>query len=200
MQTNTALSAQLFGGGKFVEADGGSGMPTWTTADNWPVIGQLLNNPSSVASGSKIKFPDAYVVNGTWVSGTPIATLSLQLTFSGQMLVLNVHQATITMQHSAASKMTNGTIAGVITTSELISSLMAIAGHLSTSLCGGAAFQSIATQIEQDSDIIHDGTNTAGTPCDAISIGLGFTADQIGLPTEVAVPPTPSPNPCGDGG
>ena len=40
----------------------------------------------------------------------------------------------------------------------------------------------------------------AGTPCDAISIGLGFTADQIGLPMEVAVPGAPTPNPCGDGG
>jgi hypothetical protein len=200
MQTNTSLSAQLFGGGKFVEGDGGAGMPTWTTADNWPVIAQLLNNPTSVSGGSKIKFPDAFIVNGTWVSGTPIATLSLQLTFSGQSLTLNVHQATITMQHSAANKMTNGTIAGVITTSELISSLMAIAGHLSTSLCSGAAFNSIATQIEQDSDIIHDGSNVMGTPCDAISIGLGFTADQIGEPTVVAAPTAPSPNPCGDGG
>jgi hypothetical protein len=200
MQTNTALSAQLFGGGKFASADGGAAMPTWTTADNWPVIAQLLNDPTSVAGGSKIKFPDAFIVNGTWVSGTPIATLSLQLTFSGQSLTLNVHQATITMQHSAAAHMTNGTIAGVITTSELITSLMAIAGHLSTSLCGGAAFNSIATQIEQDSDIIHDGSNVMGTPCDAISIGLGFTADQIGEPKDVAVPPAPSPNPCGDGG
>ncbi len=199
-QTNTALSGQLFAGGKFVAPDGGAAMPTWTPADNWPVIGSLLVNPTSVASGSTIKFPDAYVVNGTWVSGSPIATLSLQLSVSGQSLTLNVHQATITIDHTMPAHMTNGTIAGVITTSELIMSLMQIAGHLSTSLCGGAAFNSIATQIEQDSDIIHDGTNVAGTPCDAISIGLGFTADQIGLPTEVAVPGAPTPNPCGDGG
>jgi hypothetical protein len=199
-QTNTGLTGQLFAGGKFVSADGGAAMPTWTTADNWPVVGSLLNNPTSVASGSMIQFPDSYIVNGTWVSGSPIATLSLTLSVSGQNLTLNVHQATVTMTRMSGTHMANGTIAGVITTTELLASLMQIAGHLSTSLCSGDAFNSIATQIEQDSDIIHDGTNVPGTACDAISIGLGFTADEIGVPEKVAVPGTPTPNPCGDAG
>lgn len=200
-QTNTNLTGALFAGGKFTAPDGGAAMPTWTTADNWPVVGTLLNDPTKVSSGSKIQFPDSYIVDGTWVSGSPVQNLSLQLSVSGQTLTLNVHQAVVTMTHGpAATHMANGTIAGVIDTQELLSSLMVIAGHLSQSLCSGPAFQSIAVQIEQDSDILDDGTNSAGTPCTAISIGLGFTADEIGLPMDVAPVGAPGPNPCGDGG
>jgi len=184
-QTNTMLSGALYAGGKFTGADGGAAMPTWTTADNWPVLGTLLNNPNSLADGSKITFPDSYVVAGTWVSGSPVANLALQLALSGQTLTLNVHQAVVTMDHTTGGHMANGTIAGVIDTQELIASLMAIAGRLSTSLCSGPAFQSIAVQIEQDSDILDDGTNTAGTPCTAISIGIGFTADEIAIMKEI---------------
>jgi hypothetical protein len=193
-QTNTGLAGQLFVGGQF------PGSPTWTTADNWPVVGAWLDNPSSIASGSLLQFPDSYVVDGTWVSGSPIASLPLQIGLSGQPLDIVIHQAVITMEHTSATHMANGTISGVIITSELVQALMEVAGHLSTSLCSGAAFQSIATQIEQDSDILQDGTNVAGVPCDAISVGLGFTADQIGLPMVVAAPVTPPPNPCADGG
>ena len=49
---------------------------------------------------------------------------------------------------------------------------------------------------------MHDGTNTAGTACDAISIGLGFDADEIGAPQAAGTPAT-TIDPCagvGDGG
>lgn len=189
-QTNTGITGQLFAGAKF------AGMPTWTTADNWPVVGGALLKGGTVASGSTIQFPDSYVVNGTWVSGAPIATLTLSLSIGGEMLQLNVHQATLTFDHTMPGHAANGTIAGVITTSELVSSLMAIAGHISTSLCNGGTFQSIAQQIEQASDIMSDGSNGPGKECDAISIGLGFTADQIAVPTMVAPATAPQPNPC----
>jgi hypothetical protein len=192
-QTATGLTGQLFAGGKFSQTTGVN--PTWTTADDWPVLADLLNDGMTIASGSKIKFGSSYIVNGTWVNGSP-GDVVLTLAIGGQALSLTVHQAIITFDHTSAAHADNGTIAGVITTDELIMGLKAVAGRISTSLCSGSAFDSIAQQIRQASDIMHDGTNVAGTSCDAISIGLGFTSDQIGEPMTVAPIGCPSPDPC----
>jgi hypothetical protein len=193
MQTNVGLTGQLFAGGKFPNDAG----PTWTPTDNWPVVSQLLNDGMTIASGSKIQFASAYIVNGTWVNGTP-SDVVLTLSFSGQDLSITIHKAIITFDHTSPDHATNGTIAGVIQTMELVTGLKAIAGRISTSLCGGSAFDSIASQIEAASDIMQDGTNGPGQACDAISIGLGFNADHIGEPSTVAPPGCATPDPCSD--
>ncbi len=204
-QTASGLSGFLNAGASF---DDGGAPPTFTTADNWPVSTSLLSNPSDPRS-STIKFPGAYVVGGTFVNG-PFGSASnditISISLSGVALALTVHKAILTFDHKTATAASNGTIAGVIKTSELISGLKAVAGRISTQLCGGSAFDDIASQITAASDILSDGTNAAGTPCDGISIGLGFTAAQIAPPT-IAVPPgAGGADPCttadagGDGG
>ena len=174
-QTATGLSGQLFAGSTF------PGMPTWTTADKWPVNPSLLNDPTDVTKGSKIKFSNAYVVNGTWVNGQNV-DVSLTLGIMGIELSLTIHNAIITFEHSADAKATNGTIAGVINTQELINGLGLVVGRITNgSICPGSpTFMSIAGQIQQASDITTDPTkNAAGVMCDGISVGLGFNSDQI---------------------
>ncbi|MEO8878425.1 MAG: hypothetical protein ABI461_22735 [Polyangiaceae bacterium] len=189
-QTASGLSGFLNAGGAFDDTDGGTAVPTFTSADNWPVLTTLLTDPTNPKS-SKIKFPGAYVVNGTFVNG-PFGSASnditISISLSGVSLALTVHKAILTFDHKTATSASNGTIAGVIKTSELISGLHSVAGSLSTSLCTGSAFDDIAAQISAASDIISDGTNVAGTPCDGISIGLGFTADQIAVATKTHDP------------
>lgn len=76
-------------------------------------------------------------------------------------------------------------------------------GHGETtrqSLCSGSAFDSIAQQISQAQDIQLDGTNAAGTPCTAISIGLGFDGVQIGPVDTVSFPEGQLPNICPEAG
>ncbi len=188
-QTATGLTGQLFAGAKF------NGMPTWSPADDWPVRPELLKDMMTIAGGSTIKFGSAYVVNGTWVNGTP-ADVTLSLSIQGHSLNITVHQAIVTFDHTAPDKATNGTVAGVIQTEELITSLKAVAGNITKSLCMGTAFDSIAQQIRQASDIMHDGTNSAGQACDGISIGIGFNADHIGDPKTVAPATVASCDPC----
>ena len=99
----------------------------------------------------------------------------------------------------APGSVTNGTIAGVIETGQLISALQQVAGAISTSLCSGSAFQSIAMQIEQTSDIVLNGStvsNPPGVTCNAISIGLGFNATEIAAPSTIAAPAPAPTNPC----
>jgi hypothetical protein len=199
MQTNTGLSAQLFASGVFDE-DGGA-KPTFTTADNWPVRPELLNDGKTVASGSKVTFPDSYITNGTFV--TPTGTVTLSLVFQGVALDIEIVKAVIVMDIDlAGGNANNGTIAGVIPTEKLIGGLQSVAGRISKSLCG-SAFDGIAQQIRQTSDINSDGSNSAGKACDAISIGIGFTAKHIGNATNVAGLGTAPPDPCsmsGDAG
>ncbi|HEY5242071.1 MAG TPA: hypothetical protein VIJ22_11420, partial [Polyangiaceae bacterium] len=96
-------------------------------------------------------------------------------------------------------------VAGVMVTSEYIAALKAEAGQISTSLCSGSAFQSIAQQIEQASDIVYGPnsgiiSNEAGTQCNAISVGLGFEATEIAAPApaDITAPQAPAPDPCAD--
>ena len=199
-QTNSGLSGFLNAAGSF---DDGGAPPTFSPSDNWPVLDSLLTNPSDPSS-SKIQFPNAYVVNGTWVNG-PFGAQSndivISISLSGVSLDLTVHKAVLTFDHTAAAKADNGTIAGVIKTEELIDGLQKVAGRISTQLCSGSAFDGIAQQIRQASDILSDGTNKAGVPCDGISIGLGFTAAQIAPQTKAVSPSSAtSPDPCADGG
>lgn len=189
-QTNTGLSAQLFASGAFDE-DGGT-KPTFTTADNWPVRPELLNNPNDVSMGSKVTFPDSYITNGTFV--TPTGTITLSLVFQGVALDIEIVKAVVVMDINGDSG-DNGTIAGVIPTEKLIDGLQKVAGRISKSLCGNA-FDGIAQQIRQTSDINADGSNSAGKACDAISIGIGFTAKHVGNPTKIASLGTAPPDPC----
>ncbi len=190
-QTNIGLSGQLFAGGNFDQAKKGA-KPTFTTADDWPLQPELLNG-ATAESGSKIQLTDAYIVNGTFVAQASKITLSLSI--SGQNLSITINKAVITMDVSG-SEAKNGTIAGVINTEELINGLKSVAGRISTSLCKGDAFENIAQQLRQASDINSDGTNTSGAKCTGISVGLGFNAKQIGRPKTVAAKGSDSPDPC----
>ncbi len=193
-QTATGLTGQLFAAAAY-----DNGTPTFDNSTDWPVSPFILNDGKTIASGSKVSFNSAYIANGTFVSGDLSAggiTVSVSLVFQGVALTLAVNHAVITFDHTAPNVAGNGTIAGVINTQDLITGLKQVAGRISTSLCG-SAFDGIAQQITQASDIIHDGTNKSGTPCDGISIGLGFTGALVHDPTKVAVDDGgSSPDPC----
>ena len=56
-------------------------------------------------------------------------------------------------------------------------------------------------QYEQASDIVYEGgwiTNLSGQPCNAISIGLGFSATEIAPPSIIAGGSPQPPDLCGD--
>jgi hypothetical protein len=92
----------------------------------------------------------------------------------------------------------NGTIAGVLDVQEITDAAALCARRMDTAFCG-SAFDGLAEQISQAPDILRDGTNAPGLTCDAISIGIGFTARQVANPTKVAEAPPPTPDPCGEG-
>ena len=204
----TGLGGVLLSGGAYP-----GGAPAWDTTTHWPVLPLDINGCTPTTgcpagtdpvANAQIKFPAAYQQAGTFVSGTPVDFV-LDLG-QGSPIVLPLRSATLTFAPKAPGSVTDGTIAGVMVATELVSAMQAVAGHISTSLCSGSAFQSIAQQIEQASDIIYDSarnvSNTAGAQCNAISIGLGFEATELALPTaaDVQKPAAPAPDPCADAG
>jgi hypothetical protein len=159
----------------------------------WHPFPELLAPDGS----SKTLFPQSYLAGNTWVSGAFDATIPFPMTLQGIALFpLTIHHATIAMKLSDDHKTSvGGNIGGVLVTEEFIKAFQQVAGSLSSSLCSGSTFDSIAAQYRQASDIMSSGKQDPTATCDAISIGLGFetTAALLGDP---APPAQAIPNPC----
>ncbi len=217
-QTASGLKGAIFGGAHFNQApNADASVPTFTTSDNWPLTSSFITSTTpSGGSGaltppvtSNVNFTNPYVANGTFVSGTG-TDVTLALTLSGIPLQIPIKDAVITFQNNGTTQPNgkSGIISGVILVSDLIGALTPVAGQIATSFCpqsdGGvsAAFEQIIVAIQQSADIMHDGTNPGpSSMCDAISVGIGFDADQIGPPAYEGLPGE-STNKCetGDGG
>ena len=173
---------------------------------HWPVLASSVVDGAAIGSGARVEFDDGYVTpEGLFVSGAPSdvpLVLPLYLIPTYPPLVLTVHRAVITfsLDPSDESQLINGTLAGLLYADELTSAARTLA-DASKALCG-TFFDWTAASIHQSQDILRDGTNAPGVPCDAISFGVGFTARLIGNPTSVVPDPAPLPNLCDsiDGG
>jgi hypothetical protein len=207
--TLTGLTGAIYGGTLFAQGpNAATAVPTFTTADNWPLDKTSIT--SAFASGAvqtltqpvvaKNNFTGAYIVNGEFVSGAP-TNVTLSLTIQGVPLTIPIQHAFITFKNpgTSATNVSGGIIAGVIDAATLVTNIQGVAGNISTSFCTGSTFAQVAKSIMQAADIQDDGTNVAGTACAGISVGIGFDGDEIGQP-QVAGDPPVGTNPCVDGG
>lgn len=176
-----------------------SGTPTWTIADDWPVFPNWLPE-GGLAAGSLVSFPTGNLDAGAWSSGATTTDIPLLIPFGAQAMELVIHHASASFVHATPTTAATGTVSGILYTQEFLTQLYAAASYLTTSLCSGSAWDSIAQQIEQAQDIVHDGTNVAGQPCDAISIGIGFDGVQIGSVQTLAQAHGALQGLCGDAG
>jgi hypothetical protein len=190
-QNALGVTSQLFVSGAY-----GNGSPAFDGTTDWPVLSTSVQDGTTIASGSTVQFSSSYVSGGTFVSGTTGASIPLSFSANGLTLPITIHDGVITFTHPAHAYAAYGVISGVIYTQEFVDALQALAGSISTSLCG-SAFDGIAQQIEQAQDILQNGTNAANVSCSAISIGVGFEAVLVHDPTKVVTAPPPPPNPCG---
>jgi hypothetical protein len=174
------------------------GTPTWTPADNWPVFPNWVND-GGLPSGSTIAFPGGAIASGAWQSGTP-TDFPILLVFGLESIELVIHDATVSFNHATPTTAAFGTLSGILYTQEFEQQLAAALSYLASSLCAGSALDSIEQQITQTQDIVHDGTNSAGQPCDAISLGIGFDGVQIGPVQSLSQPHVPLQSNCPDAG
>lgn len=185
-QTNTGLSGTILVGGAY-----GEGTPKFTTEDSWPYM-----------ADPQVPITGAYINKGMFVNGTDGGKITLAITVAEQTLSLTINKAIITFKHDPANKeLVQGTIAGVIPTEELINGITSVAGRFNKDMCPGKPTLQVALDsIRQASDILANATQDPAKECDGISVGLGFTAKQIGAPTQEAPVPVAGPDPCTEGG
>ncbi len=185
------------------------GPPAWNGSDLWPVACEGLETclptgtPDLSTNTSKHYLTESYVNDGTYVSGKPgDIDLLTMLHSHGQELLLflpsKIHRTVITAELAPGSPTpagaAHGILSGVLDTEEYIDDLRSTAGLISTSLCSGPTWDSVAAQLRAASDIMNDGTQDPNQVCNGISIGLGFDAKpvQIGpVQDEQPVPPDP---------
>jgi hypothetical protein len=176
--------------------------PTWNTSTHWPIAPEDINGcyfgsgcmrGTDLIQQAESRFPQAFQLAGMFagrISTGASTFLRLQIPLVGQPLELSIDHAVVTFAPQAPGAVTNGTIAGALGPGALMMVLQMVAGHISTSLCSNSAFVSVASQIEQTADIMDTDsavTNGAGTACNAISIGIGFDATEIAVPTAADV-------------
>jgi len=186
------------------DPDGGIPTPRFDGTDQWTI------DPSSL-SGSQPVFIDdrAYVSMGTVVAHMtkpiPIAfgdrsflggaTMLLSgAVIVGDLQLLHVGGGTST---TLGLGLGQGTIAGRWGTSDLLSTLATIPSNGGGFLCGtdSVPYQLIKATVCGSADISQNAENDNASPlaqCDAVSVGLQFTAVPAQLGNVLAVPAAPA--------
>ncbi len=108
------VKAALYGGSKL------EGGPKFDGSDMWPVTPELLNNGD--INSPKVTFDNAFVADGIWASGSN-ATVTLSISIQGFTLDLVITNAVITANIADQDNVTDGIIAGVLDTEDLINEL-----------------------------------------------------------------------------
>jgi hypothetical protein len=195
-QTNTGMTMQVFLGAPLEQP------PQLAPGFAWPAAtGTLVGG--ALGAGALTRYQGAYATAGRWVAA-PGAPLVLHLDLGVDRnqaripaIDLPIRGAVVTFEHPTSGTVTNGTIAGVIATEDVVTAALPFMRHVAC----GSDLSSVETLIRGASDIRADGTNAAGAPCDAISIGIGFEAVEVGNVTTLGPDPTSDAAPCvRDGG
>lgn len=177
----------------FLAAAGATAPPTWAGTDiraaAMSSVGSSPDDPLSVSTTPSMsgRMVASGIATGTFYLELPLNTVTWRIPIRNP-------RATMTLSADGL-RATNGNLAGVAPTEELVDSLVKVAGTISTQLCGGSTLDTIKQTIRQASDILVDGTQDATKPCDGVSIGIGFEAVKV-TASSVAPDPAPGPDPC----
>lgn len=168
--------------------------PAFDGSDCWPVRAEGLMDPADFET-ALVTYEGSTLAGNEWSSnGSQDVVLSFVVT--GLQLDVPIGQARMVMTldgpHTSAS---GGMIGGAIPVEDLVEKFQQLAGSIDPTLCSGATFDSIANQIRQSADIMADGTQDPTSTCNAISVGVGFTASLAGIST-VSPAVAPPPDPC----
>lgn len=163
----------------------------------WELVPELLNPPQSGSADAKVKFPTSYLRDNVWVSGSP-GEVKLSLGFGDLTAELTISSAILSMKLSDDhTKVSEGTIAGVLKTDQLLEQIRKIGQSAAPDLfCGeNSQIEGILQSLGDFSDIMADGSQNKDATCDGISIGLGFDAGPITI-KGVGMPAMGGGEPC----
>jgi hypothetical protein len=180
----------------------GVSKPLWDGTDKWRISADSLIDSKDVQQ-PKYRDTNAYVSNSMLVASLPDAELSL----AGGTSTMSIHLtgagvlAKIVPDLMPMSwHLTEGQLVGRWTLKSVFSSIGSYRNNGNgNGICTTDGTYSVAKSFICNSADILGGQGTPAVPCDALSLGVGFTADLANLgAVNPAAPPTPSN--CPDGG
>jgi hypothetical protein len=198
---DTAVTVAVYGSyGTAPAADGGAAVPQWDGTDAWTL------DSAFVAAGGMDAGPiipnqfdtHAYVSNGVLVAGVDIP-LPFQL--GGSYLQLTGATIVARLAPSLGSfRVADGQLSGRWAASSIFAWVQTVKNPLGPGyVCKGSSlYQSFKGLVCKALDVVSDPTqDRTGATCDALSMGLGFTAEPAlaGPVISAGAPPG-----CPDGG
>lgn len=188
--------------GLMSRADGGTDKPKHDGTDEWSA------SPRSLLGGVGPPFvplpessdPNAYVTNDQLVSVLDVRLLLGGAWHDVDPIPLKGAIVVGTLTRTAAGlSLSNGHFAGRVSTSQILSRMQILPDPFSTGnfLCGSdVTYQAVKGAICGASDVSTNLLGDPSTPCDAISLALGFTAEPARLTGVIADGPAKM-LPCG---
>jgi hypothetical protein len=185
----------------FVPNDAGA--PEWDGTDAWNVSSTSLvkgdggPNELSLDGGSvgdgglvaRYQSNGAYVSGGVLVASLPQSQIIFQGGLSSSVFQLTLSEGVLTgtlMQNSTPQgvvwSITNGIIAARWALTDVFNDVASFRMDGVDPICTSSPFYSVAkSAVCNDADILVNANDPASTPCDALSFGLGFTADPANI-------------------
>jgi hypothetical protein len=165
----------------------GGNKPAWNGNDIWPVVGTSVGD-AGVAS-PLFHSNGAYVSQGMLVATMPTTEMTIHgggldsITVHLTAGVLTAHLVQINGQWH----LQNGTLAARWALTDVFKAIGSYRDNNGKPICTDqiASYTLAKQAICQDADILVDGTQPKSAPCDALSVGIGFTADPAVLGTVV---------------
>lgn len=140
-----------------------------------------------------VALSDSYIVNGVWVGTAD----RMDLPFGARGTV-PVRSLTLVadLSDETPRRLQNGVLAGFILAEDLVAEALTAAPKVDPRFCDQWSIDNILLQLEAASDLPSDGTHDPNRECDAVSVGIGFSAVEVKLgPVAAPAPPEP-PSPC----
>ena len=170
----------------------------------WKIDRSVIVGADAATSISTLRGVQAFVKNGYVTIILPPA--GFPITFPGSDALIRpfpvtVHQGFITgrlkRQPDATWHVEDGMIGGSTTLGEVLDSLVGIG------VCPGTTeYVAAQTTIDNVADVLGTGEIAPGTPCDSVSVGIGFTAYQatLGPPDQGQIHDYCTPSSASDAG
>jgi hypothetical protein len=152
----------------------------------WHPYADSLSDPSVTDPSmyqSTERYQDSFLTGNKWSSGSK-GTIHLRLALSGNVIDLVIYQAVMELQLSPDHTTgTHGILGGVVSVQELGKAIAANEIGLGIGDCpeNPATIGQLIAQVAVAADMNLDGTQHPDEPCDAISIGIGFTTENATL-------------------
>ena len=161
--------------------------PNFDGEDLWPVVFETVENGD--INQPKLRFPDGYVVNNTYVV-LPKTDVLLTIPLRGVALDLVVKSPMISFDvigEGTSAQVMRGVISGVLDAEEMFETFKKAAGAIDPGFCN--TINLVKKPLLQSADILLDGTQDPKKECNGVSIGIGFE----GLPVKIGELTDPSP-------